>query len=618
MGFLGDTTMAPDIAGGFSAAGAVLLALAVVAGEGIAVLPALQITGRDAHPALSAIGAAHQGIFDLEFDSDEVILSREAASLLGLSERKGTMAHPAWIARLYPDDRPVYEQAIGDYRAHNGLAFRIEFRVRNETGQYVWFELRATMMGPGAHANRCLGLIADISMRKEIEVATTDRSLIDGLTGIGNRAAMMIAFEKMGDAFMDATVAVLDIDRFKAIHASLGDAGADALLASVADRLKKRFASEAGIYRIGGDSFAALFRHPSATAATIGAELAETCASAYAQDGRSIFAPASIGISVGADARDPQDLVKNAELALLQAKQDGGGSARVYARSSAVEAPGDSVALEAELRAAIEHEQIEIFYQPIVRIADDSVAGFEALIRWRHPTRGLIEPETFIPHCEESGLIVTLGRLTLERAAHDLSQWQRFFPLNPPLFASVNLSRRQLRDSTLESFLQQLLSECGIIAGTLKLEVTESAAAANSQAILRRIRALGAGLAIDDFGTGQSSLSQLKDIPFDTVKIDKSFLARHGGTHSESDSGVVLSSIVTLAHDLKRDVVVEGVESAGDVARLREIGCEFAQGYYYSPPLPLDETLNYIARHYSPGAAIRVSPSGAAGLGGQA
>lgn len=617
MGMLGDTTVAPDIAGGFAAAGAVLLALAVVAGEGIAVLPGLRMTAEDP-AALKAIGAAHQGIFDLEFESDQVLLSREAASLIGLDEAHGTMPHRVWIARVHPDDRGIYEQAVSDYRAQAGLAFRIEFRVRSENGRYRWLELRATMMGDGNRTNRCLGLIADITARKEIEVAASDSSLIDPLTGLGNRAALMIAFERMGDGFVDATLAVLDIDRFKAIHASLGDAGGDALLVRIADRLAKRAGGQADVFRVGGDSFALLFRHPSGTVATIGAELAETCAGAYVQDGRNIFAAASIGLGVGADARDGADLVKNAELALMRAKQDGGGCARVYARVMSTQASSDSVTLEAELRAAIEHDQIEIFYQPIVRVADCTVAGFEALIRWRHPERGLIPPDDFIAHCEETGLIVTLGRFALDQAAHDLSQWQRFFPLTPPLFASVNVSRRQLRDQAFESFLRQLLTDCGVAPGTLKLEVTESAAAANAQAVLRRIRALGAGLAIDDFGTGQSTLSQLKDIPFDTVKVDKSFLSRHGGTHRESDSSVVLSSVVTLAHDLKRDVVVEGVESEEDAALLKEIGCEFAQGFYYSPPLSLADALNYIARHYNPGTAIKLTPgSGATGLGRQ-
>ncbi len=618
IGVLGDTTVAPDIAGGFAAAGAVLLALAVVAGEGIAVFPGLQMSGDDP-AARKAIGAAHQGIFDLEFESDEVLLSREAASLIGLKATDATMPNRTWVERIHPDDRAVYERAVTDYREQAGLAFRIEFRVRSENGLYRWFELRATMMGVDNRASRCLGLIADITTRKEGENSAPDQSPTDPLTSLGNRAALMIAFEKMGDGFMDATLAVLDIDRFKAIHASLGDAGGDALLVRVADRLKAHAVDQADVFRIGGDGFALLFRRSKGTAATIGAELAEACAAAYVQDGRNIFASASIGLGVGADARDGGDLVKNAELALMQAKQDGGGCVRVYARAMSNFASGDSVALEAELRGAIEQEQLEVFYQPIVRVKDNSVAGFEALIRWRHPERGLISPDDFIAHCEETGLIVTLGQFALEQAAHDLSQWQRFFPLTPPLFASVNVSRRQLRDPAFETMLRQLLADCGIVPGTMKLEVTESVAAANAQAILRRIRALGAGLAIDDFGTGQSSLSQLKDIPFDTVKIDKSFLSRHGGTHRESDGGVVLSSIVTLAHDLKRDVVVEGVESEEDAALLKEIGCEFAQGFYYSPPLPLADALNYIARHYNPGTAIKVEPdSGAAGLGGQA
>ncbi|HVU19588.1 MAG TPA: PAS domain-containing protein, partial [Rhizomicrobium sp.] len=223
IGLLGDTAIAPDIAGGFAAAGSVLLALAVVAGEGIAVLPGLRVH-QDVPSALNAIGAAHQGIFDLEFESDEVMLSREAAALIGLNETQGTMPHRSWIARVHPDDRPVYEHAVTDYRSQPGLAFRSEFRVRNEGGHYPWFELRATMIGNEDRVGRCLGLIADITARKESEAATSDQSLIDPLTGLENRAALMIAFEKMGDGFMDATVAVLDIDRFKAIHASLGDA----------------------------------------------------------------------------------------------------------------------------------------------------------------------------------------------------------------------------------------------------------------------------------------------------------------------------------------------------------------------------------------------------------
>jgi diguanylate cyclase (GGDEF)-like protein/PAS domain S-box-containing protein len=599
LGILGSTTAAPDIAGGFAAAGAVLLALAVAAGEGIAVLP---VPRAGAHAKeLQAIGASHQGIFDLEFDSDEVLLSSEAAPLLGLNERTGRMPHRAWVARIHPDDRAVYEQALGDYRAQAGLAFRIEFRARDESGRYRWFELRATMMGD-RHASRCLGLIADITARKEME-APAAHSLRDPLTGLPNRAAMNEGLSHLGDGFLDTMVALLDIDRFKSIHASLGDAGADAVLVSAAERLTTHFGNAAEVFRFGGDAFVVLLRHAQEDAQSLGDELVKLCAAAYSLDGRSVFAPASVGVTVGHDARDAADLVRNAELALAQAKQDGGGCARVYARTMNVRPPEDSVALEAELRGAIEHDQLEVFYQPIVRLADGAVAGFEALLRWQHPEKGLVSPSDFIAHSEETGLIATLGHFVLERAAHDLAQWQRFFPLNPPLFVSVNVSPRQLRDPAVESFLRRLLETCALPSGTLKLEITESAAASNVQATLKRIRALGLGLSIDDFGTGQSSLSRLKDLPFDTVKVDQSFLSRHGGTHSESDSAVVLGSIVSLAHDLKRAVVVEGVENEEHARHLRDLGCEYAQGFYFSPPMPLADTLNYIARHYDTGTA---------------
>lgn len=606
VGGFGSTTVAPDVAGGFAAAGAVLLALAVAAGEGIAMLPVPHRIASAKEPptvALAAIGASHQGIFDLEFDTDEVLLSRDAASLLGLSEARGRMSHAAWIERVHADDRAVYEQALTDYRSQVGLAFRIEFRARDESGRYPWFELRATMMGGGARAGRCLGLIADITVRKETETAVVAHALRDTLTGLGNRAALLERLAGLGDGFLDTTLAVLDIDRFKAIHGSLGDAGADALLVQAAQRMVKWFGQD--VFRVGGDAFAVIGRD-GIGATALGNELVKLCGAPYMQDSRRIFAPASVGVTVGHDARDAVDLVGNAEQALLQAKQAGGGCASVYVRGAvSAEMPRDSVALEAELRAAIEHDQFVIFYQPIVRLADGAVAGFEALLRWRHPEKGLVAPSDFIAHSEATGLIVALGRFALERAAHDLAQWQRFFPLSPPLFVSVNVSQRQLRDAGFENFLRLLLETSAVAPGSLRLEITESAAVGNAQAALRRIRALGVGMAIDDFGTGQSSLSRLKELPFDTVKVDQSFLARHGGTHSESESAVVLGSIVTLAHDLKREVVVEGVESEEDVRALKALGCEYAQGFHFSPPLALGDALNYIARHYNPVTAVK-------------
>lgn len=630
LGGFQDNPAAPGIIGGFAAAGAVLLALAIAAGEGIAILPANRMTPMPLAPAtrgvgvaladaavpsaaLQAIGASHQGVFDLNLRSDIVELSSEASILIGFKTAQ-TLRHIVWIDRIHPEDRDTYRAAIADYRGHPGIAFRIELRVRSESGRYPWFELRATMMGEGAEADRCLGLMADVTTRKEAEAAAIDRTTRDALTGLGNRVALMEELEQLGARLSGVTFALLDIDRFKSIHASLGDAGGDAVLVAIAQRLVTRFKGVAEVFRVRGDAFALVFPVPGAGAAAIGADLVDVCRAPIVHEDRNIFAPASAGVVAGRDARDSLELLKNAELALNQAKRAGGGCARVYSAAMEALAPGDPVVLETELRKAIEQEQLDIFYQPIVRLADGSVAGFEALLRWHHPTKGLVSPSDFVAHSEETGLIVELGRFALERAADDLAHWQKYFPLDPPLFASVNLSRRQLQDKGFAQFLGDLLAKNGIVPSTLKLEVTEGAVAAGADvaAALAQIRATGAGLAIDDFGTGLSSLSQLKDIPFDTVKIDRSFLALHGSSHEDGDGAVILGSIVNLAHELGRVVVVEGVENAQDVARLKDMGCEFAQGFYYSPPMPRAEALNYIARH----CRVTAKPvSGVSGVG---
>ncbi|HEX3675621.1 MAG TPA: EAL domain-containing protein [Rhizomicrobium sp.] len=639
LGGFQDNPAAPAMIGGFLSAGAVLMALAIAAGEGIAILPATRATAVAAaaplapvavvapiqapreepvSTALEAIGASCQGVFDLDFRGDTVTLSRDGALLIGMQGGgEMTMPHISWLARVHPDDREVYKQAIADYRGHAGQAFRVELRARSESGRYPWFELRATMLGEGARATRCLGLIADVTTRKEAEAAASDHGQRDALTGLGNRVALMEELDRRG--LSTILFALLDIDRFKSIHASLGDAGADAVLVAIAQRLVKRFKGRAETFRAGGDAFAFVFAE--GEAAEIGAELVEACKAPISLGGRNVFAPVSVGVALGGEARDPLDLLKNAELALIEAKRQGGGCARLH--SADFTAPEDAVALEAELRRALDEKQMDVFYQPIVRLTDATVAGFEALLRWHHPTRGLVVPGAFITHSEATGLIVALGRFALERAAQDLAQWQRFFPLEPALFVSVNLSRRQLNDGALGGDLSRVLSESAIRPGSLKLEVTESAVAArdDTKAVLLRLRELGASLVIDDFGTGLSTLSQLRDVPFDTIKIDKSFLARHASDPDNADGAVVLGSIVKMAQELGRSVVVEGVEGEADANWLADLGCEFAQGFFFSAPLPAADALAFIARHYrtdAPHGDTAVTDLGAAGVDGQA
>ncbi|MEO8302267.1 MAG: GGDEF and EAL domain-containing protein, partial [Rhizomicrobium sp.] len=631
IGGLGENLTGPAATGGFAAAGAILLALAVIASEEIAVLPflhgshAARLLEQQAPPgaagtamdskapfnslARAAIGAAHQGVFDLDFRAGLLTLSVEAAQMVGLSLHESTLAHSDWVALVHPDDREVYTSALEEYRQRPGLAFRLEFRARGGSAPYRWLELRATIVSEQDVPSDCLGLISDVTQRKEAEFAAItaeaerkrDAALPrDKLTGLGNRVALIEALDGLGTRFGTVLFALLDVDRFKSIHASLGDKDADAILKMMAERLVA-LGEGAEVFRVGGDSFALLFPDPAHPPQAIGNALAEACGKTYRLANRDVFAPCSIGLTLGSQSDDPFALIKNAELAVLAAKWQGGACARLYSAELETLAPADSVALESELRNALTENQLDVFYQPIIRLSDRSIAGFEALLRWRHPSKGLISPAEFISHSEESGLIVSLGRFALERAVTELAHWQRYFPRQPPLFVCVNFSRRQIKDSSFEALLTTILSSSGIAEGTLHLEITESVIASDAKVpeLMARIRAAGAGLSIDDFGTGASTLSELRNLPADTVKIDRSFLARHGGTDMDSDGEVVLAGIVSMAHELKRAVVAEGVETEADAQLLAKIGCEFGQGYYFSTPLDGAAALEYIARHYN-------------------
>ncbi len=643
LGAFQQNPMASGMIAGFTAAGAVLLALAIAAGEGIAILPLARAqrqaagtpalaaaaaepdrpNAQDSSEFAAAIAASHQGIYDLDFTANKLRLSQETARIIALAGA-GTIAHDEWIARIHPDDRQVYVDALSEYRAHPGLAFRMEFRMRSASGRYPWLELRATVLGPsGAAGSRCLGLVADVTARKESEIAAPDRALQDSLTGLGNRVALLERLEKMAGEWSTLAFAIFDIDRFKAIHASLGDAGGDQMLVGLASRLSKRFTAGTHAFRIGGDSFALIVPAAADQCARIGAELVDLCSAPFSVSGRNVFASASVGVVAGRDAEDPLELIKNAETALGLAKRHGGGCWKIFAPDMEELARGDAVALETDLRRGLSQNEFAIHYQPIIRLSDGSVAGFEALLRWHHPEKGLVSPSDFIAHSEETGLIVALGRFALERAASDLADWQHYFPVEPPLFVSVNVSRRQLRESNFAGTVEKLVSAGNFRAGTFKLEVTESAIQIDPEArrILERLRDMGAGLAIDDFGTGLSTLSQLKDLPFETLKIDRSFLARRGSSQEEADATTVMNSIVALARELNRTVIVEGVESERDAIWLKQLGCKFAQGFHFSPPLPADEALKFIASHFRAEAAGGHWPedatmrSGATGVG---
>ncbi|MBX3554449.1 MAG: bifunctional diguanylate cyclase/phosphodiesterase, partial [Pseudolabrys sp.] len=392
------------------------------------------------------------------------------------------------------------------------------------------------------------------------------------------------------DSTIRPTVMVIDLDRFKQVNDSVGMAVGDSILLTMARRLGRLLKPQDTLARLSGDQFALILvsdREPPRVNA-----FAETLRRAVRApitfNDREIFLTSSIGLAMTDEQpQRNEELLKDAELAMYHAKRIGGDRIEMF-KPAMRSRKTDRLTLESELRRAIEREEILVYYQPIIRLEDRAVAGFEALARWDHPKLGRMAPAEFISIAEEIGLIVDLGLFMLERTARQLATWQRIEREGDPVFASVNVSSRQLLRQDLLHDLRTVLARTPLVRGTLKLELTESLVMENPEhaaQLLTRIRDLGAGLALDDFGTGHSSLAYLQRFPFDTIKIDQSFVrTTHRGTRP-----VILRSIISLAHDLRMDVVAEGAETDSDAVELYQLGCEYAQGYAFGEPMTAEE-----------------------------
>jgi diguanylate cyclase (GGDEF)-like protein len=415
----------------------------------------------------------------------------------------------------------------------------------------------------------------------------------DSLTGLPNRelfydrldAALAFASQ---DARLRPTTIVLDIDRFKAINDAIGLSAGDSILLTLSRRLGRLLRPQDTLARVAGDEFALILiseREPDRILA-FAEMIRKAIATPITYADREIFLTVSVGLALyegGANLKR-EEVFKNAEMAMIQAKRGGGDRTEVF-RATMRNERSDRLMLEADLRRALDRNEMKVLFQPIVRLEDRTVAGFETLLRWDHPKLGRIGPATFLPIAEESGFIVNLGIFALERTALELAAWQRSLDVEPPIFASVNVSSRQLLRHDLLHDVKTILARSGVIPGSLKLEMTESLVMENPEyaaQMLHRIHDLGAGLSLDDFGTGYSALSYLQRFPFDTIKIDQSFVRQIA-----TGQTAILRSIVKMAQELGLSIIAEGAESEVDTQILFELGCEYAQGFAFGEPMSM-------------------------------
>ncbi|HSW08377.1 bifunctional diguanylate cyclase/phosphodiesterase [Aquabacterium sp.] len=443
--------------------------------------------------------------------------------------------------------------------------------------------------------------IAQYEQRKEAERSLRFVANHDSLTGLSNRASlqrdMARAIKRSNRHRKRFAVMFIDLDRFKHINDTLGHGVGDAMIKACAERLTGMLRGDDAVARFGGDEFVLVLENLSSAsdAAVLAEKALACCAEPFVVDGRELHVSASIGVSIfPEDGTDAETLLKNADTAMYRAKDKGCGTYGFYAAQMNAQG-SERLMLESGLRRALERGELELHYQPKMNLHSQAIVGVEALMRWRHPTLGLVPPTQFIPIAEEIGLIESLGKWALAKACSDARAWQACGL--PAVQMSVNLSPRQLSSRTLIADIGAILQASGLDPTLLELEITEGAMMNNPEhavALLQEIRDMGVGLAIDDFGTGYSSLSYLKRFPLSTVKIDRTFI---NDLPLDADAQALTDGIITLAHGLRLKVVAEGVETAAQLAYLRIRGCDEIQGYWLCKPVPADEVCQFMARH---------------------
>ena len=538
----------------------------------------------DATVTLEALGAADVALWSWDPTADRLRLTG-AARRLGLSPLAPECSSAAVRALSMPQDRALVEEIL----RIQAPGVEIGARVRMRGGDAcIW---RGVWLEDGV---RAAGVIVP-----ETKFAASEQ---DALTGLLDRRSFVSRAREQLQAAGAYSLVVADLDRLRRLNEALGHERADLVLAALGSRLAAAFPPQVMLARVGEDEFAVL-------APADVAEPAEMMRRAMEQPlrvaGFDIFPTLSIGAVAaegGADAPDAAELLRRAELAVESAKSAGRGGAAAYGR--ALETDGLSrLAMESDLRGAIGRGEIVPFYQPVVRLDTGAIAGFEALARWRHPRRGVLTPEEFLPLCEEMGLLVELGAHMMQAAAHQLAAWRGAHRAAGEISVSVNLSTGEIHRDNLVEDVGALLADTGLPKGALKLEITESDIMRDPEraaVILRQLREVGAGLALDDLGTGFSSLSYLTRLPFDTLKIDRYFVRTMA---SNEGSDKIVRSVINLGRDLSLEVVAEGVENAQMARRLLEIGCHYGQGYGYAPALSAQEAEVYLNESYADGAA---------------
>jgi diguanylate cyclase (GGDEF)-like protein/PAS domain S-box-containing protein len=540
----------------------------------------------------SAFDYAAVGMALVNTNGRYLSVNHSLCELVGYSEEE--LLQTTFQSITHPDDLGADLTDLYRMLEGNAVTSTREKRYIHKDGHVVCATVSASsVFNEGGKPAHFIVQAQDITERKQAEAQLHHAAFYDSLTGLPNRARFSDQLEltvSRAAQHKDHLFAVLflDIDRFKNINDSLGHVVGDQLLKAVAGRLVGCVRPQDTVSRFGGDEFAILLngmKH-SGEALSVTERILHEIEAPFRLSGYDVFTSTSAGIALSAIGYEStEEILRDADTAMYRAKEQGKGRYEVFDKLMHARAIS-RLQLETDLRRALEREEFEVHYQPILTLADARISGFEALVRWRHPERGLVSPADFIPVAEDTELIIPLGAWVLREACQQARAWQLAYPSQEPLTISVNLSGKQFKQPDLVSQIKQTLYQTGLDARHLRLELTESMVMEDAEAataMLRQLRSLNVQLSIDDFGTGYSSLSYLHRFPVNILKIDKSFVGRM--SIDEESLGIV-ETIITLATKLKMDVIAEGIETREQWDKLKGFQCKYGQGFLFSKPLP--------------------------------
>jgi diguanylate cyclase (GGDEF)-like protein/PAS domain S-box-containing protein len=537
-----------------------------------------------------AVQGANDGLWDWNLRTGEVFYSPRWINMLGFSDHEIGSSPEDWFQLIHLDDLDRFKLDLSNHLAGRTIQFQIEYRILSKADGYRWVLTRGVaIFDTDGVPYRIAGSLSDVTERKQAELRLLHDAFHDTLTGLPNRALFVDRLQRVMERARRSEkdnfgVLFLDLDRFKVVNDSLGHQIGDRLLMALSGRLKKLLRSCDTLARLGGDEFVILLEElESANDSTVVSErIQDDLKQPFQLAGQAVFVSVSIGIVCGTtEYEHPEDMLRDADIAMYRAKASGRARYAVF-DTALRERAMTRLELEGDLRVALGRDEIKIYYQPILSLTSGKVLGFEALLRWFHPRRGLISPGEFIPLAEETGLILPIGRWVLREACRQLVAWQTMFRNDPPLTMSVNISGRQFAQNTLLEQIRQVLKETGLDPHTLKLEITESLLMESSPTALttlRDLREMGIQLLIDDFGTGYSSLGYVQNFPIDTLKIDRMFISQMTADRNHSE---IARTIIQLAHELGLGTIAEGIETVDQLRRLNDLNCEYGQGWLFS------------------------------------